>query len=70
MNRLSGLGLMLFTALLVNTTFAQEKSVTVGGAPMYPSKNIVAGPFTVFAPTDAAFDNGVILVIDTVLMPK
>ena len=59
-----------------------EKTVTVGGAPMYPSKNIVenavnskdhetlvaavkaaglvdtlsgAGPFTVFAPTDAAF---------------
>jgi uncharacterized surface protein with fasciclin (FAS1) repeats len=59
-----------------------EKIVTVGGAPMYPSKNIVQnavnskdhttlvaavkaaglvdtlqspGPFTVFAPTDAAF---------------
>lgn len=59
-----------------------EKAVTVGGAPMYPSKDIVdnamnskdhttlvaavkaaglvdtlkgAGPFTVFAPTDAAF---------------
>jgi uncharacterized surface protein with fasciclin (FAS1) repeats len=59
-----------------------EKTVTVGGAPMYPSKNIVEnavnskdhetlvaavkaaglvdtlkspGPFTVFAPTDAAF---------------
>ncbi|TDS17410.1 fasciclin domain-containing protein [Sphingobacterium paludis] len=62
---------------------AQEKSVIVGGAPMYPSKNIVEnavnskdhttlvaavkaaglvetlsgkGPFTVFAPTNAAFD--------------
>src|SRR5216117_3951385 len=60
-----------------------EKTVQVGGAPMYPSKNIVqnavnskdhttlvaavkaaglvetlqgAGPFTVFAPTNAAFD--------------
>jgi len=60
----------------------KEKTVMVGGAPMYPSKNIVenavnskdhttlvaavkaaglvetlqsAGPFTVFAPTDAAF---------------
>jgi len=60
-----------------------EKTVEVGGAPMYPSKNIVenavnskdhttlvaavkaaglvetlqsAGPFTVFAPTNAAFD--------------
>ena len=63
--------------------FAQEKTVMVGGAAMYPSKNIVenavnskdhttlvaavkaadlvatlqsAGPFTVFAPTNAAFD--------------
>jgi uncharacterized surface protein with fasciclin (FAS1) repeats len=61
---------------------AKEKTVTVGGAPMYPSKNIIQnamkskdhetlvaavkaaglvdtlsgpGPFTVFAPTDAAF---------------
>jgi uncharacterized surface protein with fasciclin (FAS1) repeats len=61
----------------------KEESVTVGGAPMYPSKNIVQnavnskdhttlvaavkaaglvdtlsspGPFTVFAPTNAAFD--------------
>jgi uncharacterized surface protein with fasciclin (FAS1) repeats len=60
----------------------QEQTVTVGGAPMYPSKNIIqnavnskdhttlvaavkaaglvdtlsgAGPFTVFAPTNAAF---------------
>jgi len=70
----------------IGTAFAQmkekEKTVTVGGAPMYPSKNIVqnavnsiehttlvaavkaaglvdtlqgAGPFTVFAPTNAAF---------------
>ncbi len=72
-------------ALLINaTTFGQkEKTVMVGGAAMYPSKNIVenavnskehttlvaavkaaglvetlqsAGPFTVFAPTNAAFD--------------
>lgn len=61
----------------------KEKTVMVGGAPMYPSKNIVenavnskdhttlvaavkaaglvetlqgAGPFTVFAPTNSAFD--------------
>ncbi len=70
-----------------NATFAQmtahEKTVEVGGAPMYPSKDIVAnavnskdhttlvaavraaglvatlqsaGPFTVFAPTNAAFN--------------
>src|SRR3982751_1259128 len=62
---------------------ASEKTVEVGGAPMYPSKNIIdnaihskdhttlvaavkaaglvetlegKGPFTVFAPTNAAFD--------------
>ena len=68
----------------IGPSFAQmkEKAVTVGGAPMYPSKNIVQnavnskdhttlvaavkaaglvptlespGPFTVFAPTNAAF---------------
>lgn len=70
-------------ALVINATMAQEKTVEVGGAAMYPSKNIVAnavnskdhttlvaavkaaglvetlqsdGPFTVFAPTNAAFD--------------
>lgn len=78
---------MLFTAAFIFCTaavFAQsEKTVMVGGAAMYPSKNIVenavnskdhttlvaavkaadlvstlasAGPFTVFAPTNAAFD--------------
>lgn len=69
---------------LANVSFGQmEKTVTVGGAAMYPSKNIVenavnskdhttlvaavkaaglvetlmsAGPFTVFAPTNMAFD--------------
>jgi uncharacterized surface protein with fasciclin (FAS1) repeats len=81
-------GLFLAAASLMNTANAQdnmskEKTVTVGGAPMYPSKNIVenavnskdhttlvaavkaaglvetlqsAGPFTVFAPTNEAFD--------------
>ena len=71
---------IVMTAATVN---AQEKTVEVGGAPMYPSKNIVenavnskdhttlvaavkaaglvetlqgAGPFTVFAPTNEAFD--------------
>ena len=81
------IGLTIMTALAFNTSFAQkmmdEKTVEVGGAPMYASKNIVdnavnskdhttlvtavkaaglvevlqsAGPFTVFAPTNAAFD--------------
>jgi len=75
------------TALITNASLAQtatkEMSVEVGGAPMYPSKDIVsnavnskdhttlvaavkaadlvstlqsAGPFTVFAPTNEAFD--------------
>ncbi|HTI93432.1 MAG TPA: fasciclin domain-containing protein [Puia sp.] len=83
MQVLKRIGLMLIAALLINTSFAQEKTVEVGGAPMYPSKNIVenainskdhktlvaavkaaglvetlesAGPFTVFAPTDEAFN--------------
>ena len=74
-------------ALITNASLAQtatkEASVEVGGAPMYPSKDIVsnavnskdhttlvaavkaadlvstlqsAGPFTVFAPTNEAFD--------------
>lgn len=76
---------LIATAIVfVNTSFAQsEKTVMVGGAAMYPSKNIVenavnskdhttlvaavkaaglvetlqsAGPFTVFAPVNAAFD--------------
>jgi uncharacterized surface protein with fasciclin (FAS1) repeats len=67
----------------VATPSLAEKTVTVGGAPMYPSKNIIEnavnskdhttlvaavkaaglvdtlsgkGPFTVFAPVNAAFD--------------
>jgi uncharacterized surface protein with fasciclin (FAS1) repeats len=76
--------MMLFAAaLIVNSVAAQEKTVSVGGAPMYPSKNIVQnalnskdhttlvaavkaaglvetlqtpGPFTVFAPTNSAFN--------------
>ncbi len=76
---------MLLGAVVFNASIAQskEKTVEVGGAAMYPSKNIVAnavnskdhttlvaavkaanlvetlqsaGPFTVFAPTNAAFD--------------
>jgi uncharacterized surface protein with fasciclin (FAS1) repeats len=74
-----------------------EKTVTVGGAPMYPSKNIVqnavnskdhttlvaavkaaglvetlegAGPFTVFAPTNAAFAKLPPGTVDTLLKPE
>jgi uncharacterized surface protein with fasciclin (FAS1) repeats len=76
--------LVAIVAVASNTSFAQmEKTVMVGGAAMYPGKNIVenavnskdhttlvaavkaaglvetlmsAGPFTVFAPTNSAFD--------------
>lgn len=76
------LSLAFLTLVFGATTFAQ-KSVMVGGAEMYPNKNIIEnavnskdhttlvaavkaaelvetlqgkGPFTVFAPTNAAFD--------------
>lgn len=91
--------LVLSLSLFVTTlTFAQkEKTVNVGGAPMYPSKNIVEnavnskdhttlvaavkaaglvetlqskGPFTVFAPTNAAFDKLPKGTIETLLKPE
>jgi uncharacterized surface protein with fasciclin (FAS1) repeats len=84
--------------LFVNASFAQmEKTVMVGGAAMYPSKNIVenavnskdhttlvaavkaaglvetlqsAGPFTVFAPTNAAFNMLPSGTVDNLLKPE
>jgi len=41
MTSLRNIALTLVAALLINTSFAQEKTVMVGGAAMYPSKNIV-----------------------------
>jgi uncharacterized surface protein with fasciclin (FAS1) repeats len=43
MKSLKSIGLMLVAVLAFNVSFAQmgEKTVEVGGAPMYPSKNIV-----------------------------
>ena len=76
---------------------AQEKTVMVGGAAMYPTKNIVqnavsskdhttlvaavkaaglvptlegAGPFTVFAPTNAAFGKLPPGTVDTLVKPE
>ena len=90
-------GLMLVAALLMNTSFAQDKTVEVGGAPMYPSKNIVenavnskdhttlvaavkaaglvetlesTGPFTVFAPTNEAFDLLPKGTVETLVKPE
>lgn len=78
-------------------TKMMEKTVEVGGAPMYPSKNIVenavnskdhttlvaavkaaglvetlmsAGPFTVFAPTNAAFEKLPAGTVATLLKPE
>src|SRR6202049_2785696 len=43
MKTIKTLGLMLVGALLVNLSFGQkmDNAVEVGGAPMYPSKNII-----------------------------
>jgi len=85
-------------AIAATPTLAQmkEQTVTVGGAPMYPSKNIVQnavnskdhttlvaavkaaglvdtlqspGPFTVFAPTNAAFAKLPKGTVETLLKP-
>ena len=88
---------MLAVATISTGAFAQEKSVTVGGAPMYPSKNIIenavnskdhttlvaaikaaglvetlsgAGPFTVFAPTNKAFDKLPKGTVETLVKPE
>ncbi len=84
------------TAPLAAETMS-EKTVNVGGAPMYPSKNIVQnavnskdhttlvaavkaaglvdtlaspGPFTVFAPTNAAFAKLPAGTVDNLLKPE
>jgi uncharacterized surface protein with fasciclin (FAS1) repeats len=90
---------LAFSLFVGNTVIAQKKEMTVevGGAPMYPSKNIVEnavnskdhttlvaavkaaglvdvlmseGPFTVFAPTNAAFDKLPAGTVETLLKPE
>ena len=98
MKSTKSIGLMLAAAVLVNVSYAQmEKTVEVGGASMYSSKNIVenavnskehttlvaavkaaglvetlqgAGPFTVFAPTNAAFDMLPQGTVENLVMPE
>ena len=98
MKSIKSIGLMLVATVLLNASYAQkEKTVEVGGAAMYPSKNIVenavnskdhttlvaavkaaglvetlqgAGPFTVFAPTNAAFDMLPKGTVETLVMPE
>src|SRR6476469_3789626 len=88
----------MFSFGATTTVSAQKaKTVMVGGAPMYPTKNIVenavnskdhttlvaavkaaglvetlssAGPFTVFAPTNAAFDKLPKGTVETLVKPE
>ena len=87
-------GLFLSTHSRAQGTMKKEKTVMVGGAAMYPSKDIVsnavnskdhttlvaavkaaglvetlqgAGPFTVFAPTNAAFEKLPACTVDNLL---
>lgn len=84
-------------AIVAVPAIGQEMTVEVGGAPMYPSKNIIenavnskdhttlvaavqaaglvetlsgAGPFTVFAPTNAAFDALPAGTVEKLLKPE
>ena len=100
MKKIKQLGLLMFAALLAQGASAQmsgEKTVMVGGAAMYPSKNIVenavnskdhttlvaavkaaglvetlqsAGPFTVFAPTNEAFNKLPKGTVETLVKPE
>ena len=92
------LAVVLGLVLISVSSFAQmEKTVMVGGAAMYPSKNIIenavnskdhttlvaavkaaglvetlssAGPFTVFAPTNAAFGKLPAGTVETLVKPE
>ena len=101
--RIALLSAAAFAALALTATVvaapvcAQEKTVMVGGAAMFPSKNIVQnavnskdhttlvaavkaaglvetlegkGPFTVFAPTNAAFGKLPAGTVDTLVKPE
>jgi uncharacterized surface protein with fasciclin (FAS1) repeats len=90
-------GALALTATVVAPVSAQEKTVMVGGAAMFPSKNIIQnavnskdhttlvaavkaaglvetlegkGPFTVFAPTNAAFGKLPAGTVDNLVKPE
>ncbi len=85
------------SAVVANAQMMEKKDPNVGGAPMFPTKNIVenavnskdhttlvaavkaaglvdtlesAGPFTVFAPTNEAFDKLPAGTVETLLKPE
>lgn len=89
--------LMALAAVASNTNTYAQATVMVGGAPMYPNKNIIEnavnskdhttlvaavkaaglvetlqgqGPFTVFAPTNKAFDKLPKGTVDMLLKPE
>jgi uncharacterized surface protein with fasciclin (FAS1) repeats len=98
MKSFKSLAALILSVFVLNFSYAQtEKTVEVGGAAMYPSKNIVenavnskdhttlvaavraaglvetlesAGPFTVFAPTNEAFDMLPKGTVETLLKPE
>jgi uncharacterized surface protein with fasciclin (FAS1) repeats len=88
---------LAISAIAVTATSAFAKDPMVGGAPMYPTKNIIEnavkskdhttlvaavkaaglvetlegkGPFTVFAPTNEAFDKLPAGTVDTLVKPE
>ena len=96
MKKFSSILFVAIATLISTFASAQEKTVMVGGAAMYPSKDIVsnavnskdhttlvaavkaaglvetlqsAGPFTVFAPVNAAFDKLPKGTVGTLLEP-
>lgn len=99
-SKIAVFGMMVLSFAFSGNAAAQkmkEKTVMVGGAAMYPSKNIVenavnskdhktlvaavkaaglvetlqsAGPFTVFAPTDAAFAKLPAGTVDNLVKPE
>ena len=96
MKKYFALSLLALVTMLSSNAFAQ-KSVMVGGASMFPNKNIIEnavnskdhttlvaavkaaglvetlqgnGPFTVFAPVNAAFDALPAGTVDTLLKPE
>lgn len=95
-SKILSVALLAFTMMMGTASFAQ-KTKMVGGAEMYPTKNIVEnamnskdhttlvaavkaaglvetlqgkGPFTVFAPTNAAFDKLPKGTVETLLKPE